>query len=142
MVTFDKEEQKKAHKELHKKIYDCDCKPWSNGVDYCEKCQYAVIKFMNQYGAGVLTRDEEVDDLQEAFNTAMIEVGNLKQKLEGKITKYEKLKKNINQLFKELTGEFTEGSNILFRIKMCFRKVDLFKTCCINKANNGGETNG
>ena len=95
MVIFNKEEQKKAHKGLHKEIYDCSCKPYLSPWEYCEKCKNAVLEFMQKYGAGVLTRDEEVEDLQKAFNTAMIKVGSLKQKLEEKIQRVEKLKDKL-----------------------------------------------
>ena len=78
-----------------------------------------------------------VEDLEKKNSKLSQENKSLTKKLESKISKYDKLKRTIKQLFVELTGEFGEGSNLVFRIKMCFRKVDLFKTCCINKASLG-----
>jgi len=48
----------KAHKELIKKIMACPCMPLPLGKNpYCPDCAKAVVDFMNQHGAGELTKD-------------------------------------------------------------------------------------
>ena len=60
------EQEKQAHKELHKAISQCNtCCPVSPGERYCDKCAGEVLGFMNKYGAGVLTRDEHLEELEK-----------------------------------------------------------------------------
>ena len=47
------------HKELTKQIRQCKCMPLGD-TPYCDKCQKAVIDFLNKYKAGNLTRDMEI----------------------------------------------------------------------------------
>lgn len=50
----------KAHKELTKKIMKCPCMPLPLGkTPYCPDCKKAVADFMDQHGAGELTKDTE-----------------------------------------------------------------------------------
>ena len=62
---MESKEEKQAHKELDKKIKSCTCLPISHGEKYCEECHDLVIGFMDKYGAGVLTRDEHLKDLED-----------------------------------------------------------------------------
>lgn len=85
-------EFREEHKELHKRIYGCDCKPWLNERDYCEKCQGYVISFMNQFGAGVLTRDIEIENLRKTSKKLDMEIASLRKKLEHKTKRLEEIK--------------------------------------------------
>lgn len=59
------EQEKQAHKELHKAISECNtCCPISPGERYCDKCAGEILGFLNKYGAGVLTRDEHFEDME------------------------------------------------------------------------------
>ena len=88
----------RPHKELHKRIYDCECKPWRRGVNYCENCQKAVIDFMNKYGVGVLCRDEEVEILLKGNMRLIKDNEILKTKLEKKIKRVEELKRETEEV--------------------------------------------
>lgn len=90
MVTIEK--QKQAHKLLYKVIYDCDCKPWRKRESYCSKCHANVIMFMDTYGAGVLTRDIELDELLKKYSKLLKTNLALNKRLESKIKRVEELK--------------------------------------------------
>lgn len=96
MVTLDKELHKKAHKELHKTIYDCDCKPYLKPWEYCDNCKNAVLKFMDTHGAGVLTRDEDIEELAKLYSKALKLNVSLEKRLDEKIKRVEELKKIID----------------------------------------------
>jgi len=95
MVTLDKEEEKEAHKVLHKKIYDCSCKPYLSPWQYCEDCKDSVLEFMQKFGAGVLTRDEELEDLGKECSKILKLNVSLTKKLDEKINRVEQLKKEL-----------------------------------------------
>ena len=84
--------QNEPHVKLHKQIYECECKPWRKGVDYCEKCQKAVVDFMNKHGAGILTNDIVIEDLLKDNVKLAKERDSLEKKLESKIKRVEELK--------------------------------------------------
>jgi len=95
MVTLNREEEEKAHKELHKKIYDCVCKPYLKPHKYCDDCKKNVTDFMDMFGAGVLTRDEKVEELQKENLKLKGELSVIQKKLEEKIKRVEELKKEL-----------------------------------------------
>lgn len=94
------------HANLHKQIYECECKPWSRGVDYCENCQSTVVDFMNKHGAGILCRDEEIELMLKSSIKLAKENEVLRARLESKIKRVEKLKADakdfINRLKKKM----------------------------------------
>lgn len=94
--------QKKAHEDLHKKIYDCNCKPHLNPWIYCNKCQGAIIDFMNKYGAGILTRDIELEELEKSNDKICKENRSVKEKLDSKIKRVEVLKEGLGRCSKTL----------------------------------------
>ena len=85
--------ENEPHTKLHKQIYECGCKPWRRGVDYCEKCQKAVVDFMNKYGAGILANDIVIEDLLKDNVKVSKENISLKKRLDAKIKRVEELKK-------------------------------------------------
>lgn len=93
MVTLNTEKQKEAHKKLYKDIFDCDCKPWIKDKGYCSKCHGKVIMFMDDYGAGVLTRDIELEELSKENSKLLKTNLTTNKKLESKIKRVEELKK-------------------------------------------------
>ncbi len=95
MVTLDKELHKKAHKELHQAIYDCKCKPYLEPWKYCDNCKNAMLKFMDEHGAGVLTRDEEIEELAKLYSKALKLNASLEKRLDEKIKRVEELKARI-----------------------------------------------
>lgn len=92
--------QKEAHKELHKRIYDCNCKPYLRPNEYCEKCKNAVLEFMKEHGAGGLTRDVELEELTKQYSRICKENALLLKKLEIKSRRVEELKKENEELGK------------------------------------------
>lgn len=85
------EQEKQAHKELNKLIGNCDeCCPCLKGEKYCDNCHDAIIGFMDKYGAGVLTRDEHLKELEG-------EVFGLGNALEDYKEENRKLKKECKQ---------------------------------------------
>lgn len=75
-----------AHKELDKKIRNCkNCCPVLKGEQYCDDCRMVVIEFMDKYGAGVLTNDEtmeEIDKLLEDYkNKIRVLIDKMQQKM-------------------------------------------------------------
>ena len=86
-----------AHKELHNKIWDCKCKPYLRPWKYCKNCKKVVLDFLDKYGAGTLTNDLKIDELQETNAKLVKENKSLSQKLEAKSRKYEELKNHGSQ---------------------------------------------
>ncbi len=91
-----------AHKELNKKIFGCGCCPLNERNKYCDNCQKAVVDFMNKYGAGVLTRDELVEELEKHIefltecNDRQIQtISELKLKIKGLKNKSKKRLKDV-----------------------------------------------
>ena len=104
MINELKEHELKEHKELHNKIWNCKnekCNPVLRGVNYCKDCQKVIIDFMNKYGAGVLTRDKQVEDLQDKIRKLELERNSLDKKFLEKIKKVEELKQTIKVLKKK-----------------------------------------
>ncbi len=60
--------QSQAHKELHEKIWNCPCLPVSRETKYCNKCHKAVTDFMDKHGAGELTNDLLIEQLESKIN--------------------------------------------------------------------------
>ncbi len=87
--------EKEPHIVLHHKIVSCKCQPWRKGIDYCRKCQYAVIEFMNNYGSGVLTNDITIEELLKDNIQLDKDNNSLRIKLEAKIKRVEELKKCV-----------------------------------------------
>ncbi len=87
--------EKERHKELHKKIFNCKCLPISPGSKYCENCQTAVIEFMNEYGAGVLTNDMVIEELKHKISKLVNENISLNNKFKDIVQKYDKLKASL-----------------------------------------------
>ncbi len=96
MVTLNKEKQKKAHEKLHNAIFNCDCKPWRKLESYCDKCHAAVIKFMEDFGAGVLTRDMELYELSKGYAKLLRTNVSLEKRLDEKIKRVEELKEMVD----------------------------------------------
>ena len=82
---------KEEHKKLHKQIYNCKCLPIGKKDSYCEACQKAVIDFMNVYGAGALTRDEYIYDLNKENKELKNDEIALQERLKIKVKEVEKL---------------------------------------------------
>ena len=97
MVTMNKQEQKEAHKVLHKKIYDCSCRPYLSPWEYCEDCKNAVLEFMRKYGAGVLTRDAEIEELAKEYSKCLRVNLAIIKRLDEKIKRVEELKAEIKR---------------------------------------------
>lgn len=100
---FVKSESERAHEELHKSIFGCECKPWRKGIHYCDKCQKDVIDFMNTYGAGVLCRDEEIEYFKKESSKLYKEKLSLIKRLGEKIKRVEELKKELETQSKPKT---------------------------------------
>lgn len=92
------EQQKQAHKELHKKIYDCGCCPISPKDEYCGKCERVIIDFMNKYGAGVLTRDELIESLRKLLGEKIHQLALLDENTRKQIRKLKKEIKRLEEL--------------------------------------------
>jgi len=85
----------KEHKELHEKIWNCKCKPYLKINKYCKDCQEEIIKFLNKYGAGVLTNDLKIEELEKKNNKLEKENQSLSQHLQEKIKRVEELKEEL-----------------------------------------------
>ncbi len=81
------------HNQLHNQIWNCSCMPLNQ--DYCKDCQKAVITFMNTYGAGNLTRDILVENLQKEISVKGKEIDSLKLRLQEKIIRVDELKEEL-----------------------------------------------
>lgn len=92
------------HKILHKKIYDCKCKPVTE--EYCNDCKNAVIEFMRKHGAGSLTQDVRIERLNLEILTLTKTNKSIKNQLEQKTIRVNKLKKEL-----ELRGENEKTNN-------------------------------
>lgn len=90
--------ENEPHMILHKQIYECKCKPWRKGVDYCDNCQKAVVDFMNEHGAGVLTNDIVIEGLLKDCVKLAKENMSLKKRLEVKIRRVEELKEKVKSM--------------------------------------------
>ncbi len=84
------------HKNLHERIWNCGCLPIAPGSNYCEGCQKDVIDFMNNYGAGELTQDIRIEDLELKVDKLKKENEGLKIQLDEKIKRVEELKLTEN----------------------------------------------
>ena len=84
--------KEKEHRELHKKIVSCKCLPLGKKEDYCNVCQKAVIDFMNEHGAGTLTRDLLAYDLNKEIARLQTINSALQGSLDKKIKEFEMLK--------------------------------------------------
>lgn len=89
---MDNKERFEAHKILHTKIYKCECKPYLKDEGYCGVCENEILEFMNKYGAGVLTNDILIEELQKKITKLTKENNSLSFKLELKIKRVEELK--------------------------------------------------
>ncbi len=89
-------EEKQAHKELENKIKGCkNCCPIDKFECYCDDCLKALVDFANRHGAGVLTRDEHLEELEG-------EVFGLGNALKDYKEENKKLKHKIKELKQEL----------------------------------------
>ena len=93
MATLDRELQDNKLEELGNHVYNCkDCNPYIRGGDYCEDCKNKVIKFMSEFGLGVLMQDETLDDLSKRITSLQKENKSLSMQLEKKTKRVEELK--------------------------------------------------
>lgn len=86
----------KEHAELHKKIWDCSCTPYLKDWKYCQKCKDAVLEFMDEFGAGVLTNDLKIEGLENKCSKLEKENKSLNQRLQDKIKRVEELKERCS----------------------------------------------
>lgn len=116
------QEEIKAHEELHKKIYDCKrCCPTGN-EKYCGNCKKAILDFMDKYGAGVLTRDEIFEELQDKIKNLEKENKKLTKKLAEKIKQLELRKKEKPYKISTEKKQIERDLKITLRIAMGFCK--------------------
>ena len=81
------------HKELHDKIWNCKCIPLcSNGFKYCKNCQQVVLEFMDNHGAGTLTRDSELEGMTQNYQKAVNECSSYFNKIRAQKKIIEELK--------------------------------------------------
>ena len=116
---MEEKEEIQAHKILDNKIRNCGCCPLGK-EKYCKNCEKVVIDFMNKYGAGVLTRDEFIQELEaEVFGlgNALEDYKNENRKLKIECKQWKetceiladpKIRKDITKSLKQ----FAEGKGI------------------------------